>query len=275
MRLYGTVKILRPLNGIISSIAVWVSYLIAGGGYNELSGIIAGTAGFAFAGFANVVNDIKDIEIDKINRTNRPLPSGIISVKAAIVEAVILGLIAMAISYQLSKSTFIIGIIAITCMLFYNLYLKRTPISGNIIVAFTASLAFVYGGSIYGEFRKVFPAAVMAFILHLGREIVKDIEDYDGDKALGAKTLPIIRGKHYAKRIVLWILVLFVVVTVLVHFAGFYNQTYLWAILGLDILIVYIIYCIESIKRFNASLISQLLKIAMPLGIIAIYLGCL
>ncbi|MBD3234199.1 MAG: hypothetical protein GF315_10805 [candidate division Zixibacteria bacterium] len=273
MRLPPFIKILRPLNGLIASLTVWISYFIAGGEFNQLSGIIAAIAGFLFNGFANSVNDIIDIEIDRINRPDRPLSSGKMSRKSAIIESGILGLSALVLSASLGVKTSVIGLIAIVCMVTYNIKLKNIPLLGNIMVSFTAALAFLYGGAAYGELSPVWLPAVFAFLLHLGREIIKDIEDIKGDSAMGAKTLPIVLGIGLSRKLTAMVLAVFIVVTLLPIILQHYGIGYSILIFLIDIVLFVIIWGLLRVREINAAMISQTLKALMPLGIAAVYLG--
>ncbi len=273
MRIPPFIKILRPLNGLITSLTVWISYFIAGGEFNQLNGILAAAAGFFFNGFANSVNDIIDIEIDRINRPDRPLPSGRMSRKSAIIESVILGLSALLLSASLGIKTSVIGLIAVFCMLIYNIKLKHTPLWGNIIVSFTAALAFLYGGAAYGGLSPVWLPAVFAFLLHLGREIIKDIEDVKGDSAMGAKSLPIVMGAGFSKKLTAMVLAVFIIVTLLPIILEYYGIGYSILIFIIDIVLFVIIWGLLRVREINAALISQTLKALMPLGIAAVYLG--
>ena len=81
----------------------------------------------------------------------------------------------------------------------YNLYLKKVPLVGNVAVALLAGMTFITGGLAYDPvftFRLPGPLipATFAFFFHLVREIVKDVQDIDGDSRLGVKSLPMVVG---------------------------------------------------------------------------------
>ncbi|MCP4632478.1 MAG: UbiA family prenyltransferase [candidate division Zixibacteria bacterium] len=260
---------------MISSITVWISFMIAGGNYNETIGIIASIAAFFFAGFANTVNDIADIEIDKINRPSRPLPAEFLSRKQAVVEAIILCVIALGFSLVLGTGTIIVALIALPGMVAYSLWLKRTVLFGNILVSFIAALAFIYGGAAFGKITPVVFPAVMAFLLHLAREIIKDIEDVRGDKKLGAQTLPIVKGERISRLTAAAILLVLVITTILPLLSGFYRLAYFLLIIPVDLIVIAIIYELIFVKDINAGRLSLYLKIAMPLGINAVFFGAI
>lgn len=275
MSVFGAIKIVRPLNGLISSATVWVSFLIAGGHYGDSTGILVAIAAFSFAGFANTVNDIVDIEIDRINRPWRPLPSNKITKRMAAGESFLLGIAALAISAFLGPANLAIGLVAILGMTVYNFWLKPTPFWGNLLVSFVAALAFLYGGAAHGNFLPVILPAAMAFLLHLGREIVKDIEDIEGDSRLGARTLPIVKGVRFARVLTAGILTVLTSVTIAPYVAGYYGLGYLAIVSIVDIILLYITFKLLFGSVLKAGFLSQLLKLSMPLGIGAVFLGSL
>ncbi len=112
-------------------------------------------------------------------------------------------------------------------------------------------------------------------IWFLVREIVKDIEDIDGDHKVGMNTLPIVIGRDRAK------IVLFVLSLVPIFAVVYYLSTYLYkhTIVVIHFLILVIAPLIlVSIKIFNAKtkkdyqFISNLLKIVMLTGMLSMLL---
>ncbi|NMB78519.1 MAG: UbiA family prenyltransferase, partial [Methanomicrobiales archaeon] len=87
----------------------------------------------------------------------------------------------------------------------YAAKLKRTPLFGNIAVSYLAGSMFLFGGALAGVSGLLhgIPFAVMTFFAMLARELVKDAEDVDGDRASGAETLPIRYGIRTTVRLAL------------------------------------------------------------------------
>jgi geranylgeranylglycerol-phosphate geranylgeranyltransferase len=117
--------------------------------------------------------------------------------------------------------------------------------------------------------------AILAFLVNLGREIIKDVEDYEGDISQGAKTLPILYGIKKALYISTLPLVAIILITPVPYILGLYNMTYMIIILlGIDLPIVFILYKLvrePSIK--NAEMSKSILKIIILVGIVGLYLG--
>ncbi len=72
-----------------------------------------------------------------------------------------------------------------------------------MIIAFLTGFAFIYGAIAVNNVRAAFIPAVFAFLINFIREIIKDMEDVEGDKRLGVFTYPILFGFKKAKRMVI------------------------------------------------------------------------
>ncbi|HEY6625870.1 MAG TPA: UbiA family prenyltransferase, partial [Ignavibacteriaceae bacterium] len=83
-KLTAIVKIVRPLNFLITFISVIVAAVICLPGYGiELNVFLAALSASLVMASGNIINDIYDIDIDRVNKPSRPLPSGKISIKEA------------------------------------------------------------------------------------------------------------------------------------------------------------------------------------------------
>ena len=78
------------------------------------------------------------------------------------------------------------------------------------IVAFVGGVAFPYGALAAGGIGRSWIPALFAFLFHLGREMIKDIEDMAGDQIRRERTLPLAWGRAQAgmlAALVYWVLV--------------------------------------------------------------------
>jgi geranylgeranylglycerol-phosphate geranylgeranyltransferase len=191
----GLFIITRPLNAGTAGFAAVVAYLIATGtvipgGLWLFVVVLLITAG------GNVINDYFDVEIDRVNRPDRPIPSGQVTLPAARVYAGTLFLAGILVSFLTNELCTTIAVFNSILLVGYAARLKRTPLIGNITVSYLAASMFLFGGALGGlsGFFHVMPFAVMTFFAMLSRELVKDAEDVEGDKASGAVTIPIRYG---------------------------------------------------------------------------------
>lgn len=191
-------KITRPNVCFLAILGVFVGALLSPAtGTSSL--ILAMLAAFFICAAGNVINDICDYDIDKINKPERPLPSGKISQKDAVAYYFLLSATGIALSLSVSPSFTAIAILNFIIAALYAWKLKQIALVGNITDSFLASVTFIAGGLITGTYKDILTSpililAIIAFLTTMGREIFKDIEDIIGDKAAGAKTLPILAG---------------------------------------------------------------------------------
>src|SRR5690606_4051150 len=170
---------------------------------------IVSTVCIAAAG--NIINDINDIETDLVNKPNKIVVGKSISEKTAYNLFIIFNVIGVGVGYYLSnavgRSGFFTLFVMISILLYvYSTYLKQLFLIGNLVISALVALSIVIVGVfelipniteqnqsiqlIY--FKTIWNYAYMAFILNLIREIVKDVEDMEGDSKTGMRTLPIV-----------------------------------------------------------------------------------
>jgi len=155
---------------------------------------------FFLVAFANAHNDIVDCEIDKINRPDRPLPCGKISIKAARITVCILFFLTMLFSLLADFRFAILFFAAALLCLAYNRFLKALPLVGNFTVALLATLP------VFVPMKFSLILAFFAFMLTFSREIIKDIEDMEGDRSKNLKTLPLLVGVNLSLALVFIVL---------------------------------------------------------------------
>ncbi|MBI4720288.1 MAG: geranylgeranylglycerol-phosphate geranylgeranyltransferase [Chitinivibrionia bacterium] len=169
-------------------------YLLAGGA--PFSGAVSPMifTGLA-AGCGNMINDYFDADIDRINKPRRPIPSGRLSPPAALfLYGAGTAAVTAAALYALAPRMAAFVLAWEVLLFIYARFLKRTGLPGNVLVACVASSAFVAGALIAGDpVRAAFPV-LFAFLFIMGRELVKDAEDLEGDRSAGAKTIAVVFG---------------------------------------------------------------------------------
>ncbi len=201
--MHSIVKMSRPGNIFIALLTLIVGCAVSGG--NVSSAILAADMfAFAFAiAFGNVLNDIFDVSIDRISHPERPLPSGKISVFAALSfcgASLVLAFVPAA--FPSVRTVFHIAFYAMlfALLFLYDRFFKRIPLLKNITVAALCTTPLIRA-AFYPEAnsRPLFVAIGFAFLLTLVREILKDLEDMDGDRHARIATFPILAGKFPAQ----------------------------------------------------------------------------
>ncbi|NWG27964.1 MAG: geranylgeranylglycerol-phosphate geranylgeranyltransferase [Ignavibacteriaceae bacterium] len=275
-KLTAIVKIVRPLNFLITFVTVIVAAVIClPDKTNGLNVFLAALAASLVMASGNVINDIYDIGIDKINKPLRPLTSGKITVKEAYALYFIFIITSIFISALVNEQALAIVLISILLLFFYSKYLKRIPLVGNITVAFLTGLVFIFGGVVIENPAEAIVPAVFAFLINLIREIVKDMEDVEGDTKAGVVTFPVKFGSRKSKSFISLISISLILYTVYPFITQLYKIEYF--VVVMVIVNPILVYCLkilfedELVK--NLKRISNLLKLSMVFGLIAIYLG--
>ena len=275
-KLSAVFRIIRPTNCVITFITILTAGLICGiGDFTYTNILLAAFSGSFVAAAGNIINDYFDIEIDRINRPARVLPSGELSKRFAFNLYFIISASALYLSSLINLESIVIVIISSLIILLYSYKLKGTPLVGNFIVAFLTGLAFIYGSIAVDNFLCGIIPALFALLINFMREIVKDIEDMKGDKAAEILTYPIRRGVDASITIVIFTAVLLIISTIIPFILKIYRIEYFIFVMPVvNGLLVYIIRELKTDQsQINLRKISNLLKLNMVLGLIAIILG--
>ena len=270
------VKIIRPLNCFITFIAIFVGAVFCSKGSLNIGIIVlASISGALTAAAGNVINDIFDLEIDKINRPERPLPKGKISKNEATVFYIFLNTLALIGSYIINLNAFLTVLFTVILLFVYSYKLKKIPLVGNFIVSFMTGLAFVYGGIAVQNYSLAIIPALFAILINFVREIVKDIEDIEGDSKSGITTFPFKYGIKSAKILVLFLSILLILATFFPFVFKLYKIEYFVFVMAVvNPIMIYVVKSLfENSSLKNLNKLSILLKLNMVLGLLAIYLG--
>jgi geranylgeranylglycerol-phosphate geranylgeranyltransferase len=226
---------------------------------------IAASAGIGAVGY--VANDLVDLEADRLDHPGRPLPSGALSPAVARLVGGTLGGLGLAAAWVAGRAVFAIGLAALAVMLVYSPLLKRRGLVGNGAVAVVASLPLVFGAAAAGAWRAGLVPAGIAALLHLAREIVKDLEDVRGDATVGRRTVPLAYGAAAGFVAAAAALLLFVPVSLAPWLAGWYGARYGLSVAALNAGLAVLIARLLTRRLAGASLA---LKGAMVVGLAAL-----
>ena len=275
-KLTTTIKLIRPVNFVITFVSVIVAALICQP--HKTPGLNIFLAAFAASlvlASGNVINDINDAEIDKINKPFRPLPSGNLTIQQAYGLYVSSVFLSILISVFLNEIALAIVLFSILSLFVYSKFLKQIPLIGNITVAFLTGLVFIFGGVVVENPTAAIVPAVFAFLINLIREIVKDMEDVEGDSKADLVTFPIKFGSKKSTILILFIAISLILFTLYPFLSKLYRIEYFVTVMV--IVNPILVYCMkilfEDSSHESLKKISNLLKLSMVCGLIAIYLG--
>ena len=271
----GYIALARPANGLIAAAAVLVGALMSGSLHPSGGLALACLSAMLIAGGGNALNDVYDIEVDAFNRPDRPLPSGRVGRHSAALFAGVLLVGGLTLSFTVSLQAFLLVIGVAFLLIIYSARLKRTALWGNLAVSASAAAAFVYGGLAVGRMTGALIPAGFAFLFHLGREIMKDVEDEAGDKRVGSRTLPRVVGRPAALRVAALVFGALIAATILPFLFGVYGLSYLLMVIaGVDAVLIYVLFRLWfDPGRAALGRLSTLLKADMVVALLVLYFG--
>jgi len=268
-------RLSRPVNVLIACLTIIVAAQLAGGLMPLQNVIFAALSASLITIGANVINDYFDVTIDRINKPHRPLASGEISAHEALIYFGVVYLLAWIFAILISPPMFFIAFIFALLLYFYSYRLKRTVLWGNLAVSLSTAVAFIYGGLAVHNFRAMLFPAGFAFFFHLGREILKDMQDVVGDHRGGALTFPVKYGFQAAIKLVVLDFILLIILTIIPYILDVYSIKYFITVLfGIYPVLLYVL--MNAWKNPGASrlgMLSNLLKADMVIGLLAIYVS--
>lgn len=248
-------------------------------------------ASVCIAGAGYIINDYFDVNIDQVNKSQRVIIGKFIKRRAAILLHATISFIGLVLSmyvgYKL-RNVFIplFNFFAIMILLVYSSTFKKKLLIGNILISIlTAWVILVLTVAEY-RFRisphdvvwqrllkLSFTYAGFAFIISLVREVIKDMEDMEGDLKYGCTTMPIVWGIPVSKVFAgVWIVVLVGVLVALqiyvIQFGWWFSVFYSFVVI-----IIPLIWVLRELYKANTPAqfhsLSNVIKIIMLAGILS------
>ncbi|MCA6456746.1 MAG: geranylgeranylglycerol-phosphate geranylgeranyltransferase [Chitinophagaceae bacterium] len=248
----------------------------------------------AAAGY--IINDYFDLNIDQVNKPDKVVVNTIISRRWVIFWHMFLSLLGLFFTVSaLPMNDYwhlvLANLASIILLWFYSTTLKKQLLIGNVLISLlTAWVILViffskYPLSIHSLlladknevrfFRYAILYASFAFVISLIREVVKDMEDREGDRKYGCRTMPIVWGLNASKVFVaVWVIVLVAVLGILqvyvIPFGWWHSALYCLLLIILPLLwVLRQLYRANSAEDFHQ--ISTVIKLVMLTGIVSMF----
>jgi 4-hydroxybenzoate polyprenyltransferase len=272
-KVYST-GVVNPLEHHQFIFLVIASVLIAAGGY--------------------IINDYFDMNIDQINKPGKIVVNELIKRRWVIFWHMFLSLLGLFFTVSALPIAgywhlVLINLASIILLWFYSTNFKKQLLIGNVLISFLTAWTigiiffskypFLMDDLITTDLAKTrfFRYAVLftsfAFIISLIREVIKDMEDLEGDRKYGCRTMPIVWGINASKVFVtVWIIVLVAILVIL----QFYVLPFGWwhlVVYCLLLIIAPLIWIIHKLFKAQSSkdfhLLSSVVKWVMLAGILS------
>jgi geranylgeranylglycerol-phosphate geranylgeranyltransferase len=234
------------------------------------------------------LNDYYDLEIDRINkRTDRPLVRGDVSPNTALILFYLLFPLGLICSFFVNTTCFLIALITALISVFYDVKLKQIKLIGNFYIAYIMAIPFIFGGiSVLPMnttfFENINPTiyiiALIAFLAGAGREIMKDVMDYEGDLTKGVRSFPRYIGTRASNAIAAVFYLIAIVLSFIPFFLkgyGMYYQNTVYFILVFltDTMLLSTSIQLLLKKKPRMSFYRKFTLIALFIGLLAFLIG--
>ena len=256
-----------------------------------------------------IVNDIYDYNLDQINKPEKVVLGKFLKSRDAIIIYMLFNFLAILLSIFLcikieQEIYILVFLLIIYCLWLYSKKLKKYKIIGNILIAFFISLSilnvplFSYKNILSDDrffvFLIISILSVLAFLINVKREIIKDIEDIEGDKMHKVKSLPIIFGTKKSKIviIIIGIILMFAISSIIIFQililrsdllldvgGNQFSNPQIWGANYISIVYMFIILImffyvelliLNATSKTNFTKVSKLLKFLMLLSLLSI-----
>jgi len=238
-----------------------------------------------------VINDYFDLRIDRINKPGKVIVGRLISRRTAILWHWILNtagvLMGMYLSWQIRYWPLALIFATVPLVLWlYSIRFKRSFLTGNITVAVlsamvvglvwlveyrAANLYYAVGPELMRAGFYAWLYASFAFITTLIREIVKDMQDYVGDKKTGCRSMAIVAGLETTRKVVMGLMV-FMMVLIGLYLYSLALQGH-FALMGYFVLVVIVpsllvlLHVSKALGPMDFRIIQLVLKLIMLAGV--------
>ena len=235
----------------------------------------------------NALNDYVDIEIDRTNRPDRPLPSGAIQLESAkrgiqitglisVISLVLAGYISSTRISGLSDWAPSLAIWSFALVLLFNYEsnsrfsyrMKDKGLPGNVAISLSVGLVIIFGAASVSKplDARSWVVFLIGFLYNLSREIVKDVEDIEGDE--GRNTFAMSSGVDRARALASGLLVL-ALVAILAPFLPVFEIFTDWHVVFVIPAVVSLMMVKPRLFASEDSAAQKLIKTSMQLCLIA------
>tara|TARA_B100001109_G_C18863075_1_gene475148 strand:+ start:2144 stop:3127 length:984 start_codon:yes stop_codon:yes gene_type:complete len=267
--------------------------------------LVSATILIAAAGY--IINDYFDVKLDYLNKPNQLVIGKSIKRRYAIILHILFNAVGIAfagyVAWSINHPMLILfQVVSAALLWFYSVSFKKQVLVGNLVIAsLTALVPFTAGyyevavmfdsieqfahndaiignnlGSLLFSIKYllywVIGYSAFAFLLTIIREIVKDMEDIEGDQAFDCQTLPIVYGIPKAKNLAIAITLFTVASIAFLEAIQFMSKDWISLVYFLTLItapLVAIIFLLKKAeKKKHFFIISQAIKICMLFGIL-------
>lgn len=247
------------------------------------------------AGAGNAINDYFDVKSDRINKPDKVVVEKSIKRRWAIIihwgfNGLALG-ISIYLSWRFSSWFYVfIHFFSTSLLWVYSVYLKQRLFWSNLSISFLVAiiplislkaiqdfgglLIYGTGNSVGGEQHDLVPLifiACFALIINFSREVVKDIQDMEGDTLRNVRSFPLVYGKEKARWIATGVTLILIPVYIIGLITVAFPSGWEFNILFTGALLLSMSILILQLVNVHEKSMNLLLKLSLLLGSTSIY----
>ena len=238
---------------------------------NNLFFVVLASACVIASGY--IINNFYDADKDKINRPLKAKIDAIVNQKTKLKIYFFLNFVGFVLGFLVSWRAALFFATYIFLIWFYSHKIKKYPLTGLLLVSMLSMLPFFVIFVYYKNFSKViFVHALFLFLILLSKELIKALENIKGDILLNYKTVPIVYGEQFTKKLITFLLVLtFVPIYVLWEYPEIGYMKYYFYATGIILSIFMGILWISSSQK-KYLLLHNFIKFVLFVGVFSLVL---
>jgi 4-hydroxybenzoate polyprenyltransferase len=220
-----------------------------------------------------IINNFYDAQKDLINRPKKSMLDRLVSQGTKLQVYFVLNFIVVLLAFMVSWRAALFFSVYIFLIWFYSHKLKKYPLIGNLTAALLAVLPF-FGILMYFKnfYEVIFAHATFLYLLILIRELIKDLENLQGDLVANYRTIPVMLGEKTAKNVIMVLAfstLIPVYLLVEVYDVG-YMDIYFYT--GMIVMIFFLFRLWKAESRDEYQLLHNTLKALIVAGVFCIIL---
>ena len=276
VRVRGFIRLIRPTYWLMTGgMSILTALVLQKGVFNleVYLKIFISMALIASGGFA--INDYFDNKSDAIVKPDRPIPSGAISPKQAIVTSAMLFFIGLVVAFLLNIICFEILLVDTMLLIFYSAVLKkRSGFLSNILVGALIGTSFLYGeAAVFNRISVASFSVSLSSFGSIGGNVLRDIMSLNGDVKAGYPTLPQWIGRTSSAKIGAVLFLLSVLSSPLPYIVELVSFGYLFPIILWDGVLIYSVLSIfrkpDVSNMKKQERIVTMTMILLPIALVA------
>lgn len=235
--------------------------------------VMGGVVVISTVAFGFIVDDIRDLATDRILKPNNAIPSGRVSLKSAILLAILFAVCSILVASSLGKFYFAITLLNLLLCVSYAYILRNSVVLSIFIIAYLSSSIIIFGSALAGGIRVLTGFVfLLIFLFTCAQEILYSVIDHEADQLYGVRTPATVLGINNSLMLFVFFLILTIIVTLQLGLVAHSSSNF--EILMIPCTILPLVSAIAVVTRSSSKnrmiIASRILYITRVLSLIAV-----